>query len=172
MSKRRSRLAIAFLALMGACVSTVTESYKDIEEAMEAEVKPLVDELLTLELNKDADKIDYNSIRRSAMSVRSIFRQTMDPKRVLYLKSGKYRASANTAANWFRDIATAAIAHLAHSTPDEWLFTSTDFNSYVTVSTAEGAPQRVEGHLAASGLPGLGVTPRTEILGPPVIHIT
>jgi len=73
---------------------------------------------------------------------------------------------------WGSDIATAAIAHLAHSTPDEWLFTSTDFNSYVTVSTAEGAPQRVAGHLAASGRPGLGVIPRTEILGPPVIHIS
>src|SRR5215211_5018181 len=46
--------------------------------------------------------------------------------------------------SWGGDIATAAIAHMAHSTPPEFLFTSTDFNSYVTVSTAEGAPQRVE----------------------------
>ena len=44
--------------------------------------------------------------------------------------------------SWGGDIVTAAIAHLAHSTPPEFLFTSTDFNSYVTVSTAEGAPQR------------------------------
>ena len=44
--------------------------------------------------------------------------------------------------SWGGDITTAAIAHLAHSTPPEFLFTSTDFNSYVTVSTAEGAPQR------------------------------
>ena len=47
--------------------------------------------------------------------------------------------------SWGGDIVTAAIAHLAHSTPTEFLFTSTDFNSYVTVSTAEGAPQRVSG---------------------------
>ena len=40
--------------------------------------------------------------------------------------------------SWGGDITTAAIAHLAHSTPPEYLFTSTDFNSYVTVSTAEG----------------------------------
>jgi L-alanine-DL-glutamate epimerase-like enolase superfamily enzyme len=73
---------------------------------------------------------------------------------------------------WGSDIATAAIAHLAHSTPPELLFTSTDFNSYVTVSTADGAPQRVEGHLAASERPGLGVSPRTEVLGAPVIHIS
>ena len=42
--------------------------------------------------------------------------------------------------SWGGDITTAAIAHLAHSTPTEFLFTATDFNSYVTVSTAEGAP--------------------------------
>ena len=44
--------------------------------------------------------------------------------------------------SWGGDITTAAIAHLAHSTPTAFLFTATDFNSYVTVSTAEGAPQR------------------------------
>src|SRR5262249_16612556 len=45
--------------------------------------------------------------------------------------------------SWGGDIVTAAIAHLAHSTPPECLFTATDFNSYVTVSIAEGAPQRI-----------------------------
>ena len=40
--------------------------------------------------------------------------------------------------SWGGDITTAAIAHLAHSTPTDYLFTSTDFNSYVTVSTAHG----------------------------------
>src|SRR5439155_6078123 len=34
--------------------------------------------------------------------------------------------------SWGGDIVTAAIAHLAHSTPPELLFTATDFNSYVT----------------------------------------
>ena len=67
--------------------------------------------------------------------------------------------------SWGGDIVTAAIAHLAHSTPPEFLFTSTDFNSYVTVSTAEGAPQRAGGRMAASTMPGLGVTPRVEVLG-------
>ena len=46
---------------------------------------------------------------------------------------------------WGGDITTAAIAHLAHSTPERLLFTTTDFNSYVTVSIAEGAPQRRHG---------------------------
>ncbi len=73
--------------------------------------------------------------------------------------------------SWGGDITTAAIAHLAHSTPTEFLFTSTDFNSYVTVGTATGAPQRKNGRLAASTEPGLGVAPRWEVLGKPVLEI-
>jgi L-alanine-DL-glutamate epimerase-like enolase superfamily enzyme len=68
---------------------------------------------------------------------------------------------------WGGDIVTAAIAHLAHSTPTELLFTSTDFNSYVTVSIAEGAPQRDNGRLAASSQPGLGIRPKMDVLGKP-----
>lgn len=72
---------------------------------------------------------------------------------------------------WGGDIITAAIAHLAHSTPPEFLFTSTDFNSYVAVSNAEGAPQRKAGRLATSAAPGLGVTPRWEVLCDPVFSV-
>ena len=73
--------------------------------------------------------------------------------------------------SWGGDVTTAAIAHLAHSTPTELLFTSTDFNSYVTVSTAEGAPQRQNGRMAASTAPGLGVRPRMDVLGEPVVDV-
>jgi L-alanine-DL-glutamate epimerase-like enolase superfamily enzyme len=73
--------------------------------------------------------------------------------------------------SWGGDITTAAIAHLAHSTPTEFLFTSTDFNSYVTVSTADGAPQRVAGRMSASTQPGLGITPRMDVLDEPVFEI-
>jgi L-alanine-DL-glutamate epimerase-like enolase superfamily enzyme len=73
--------------------------------------------------------------------------------------------------SWGGDIVTAAIAHLAHSTPPEFLFTATDFNSYVTVSIADGAPRRQQGRMAASTAPGLGVTPRPEVLGKPVLVI-
>ncbi len=72
---------------------------------------------------------------------------------------------------WGGDIVTAAIAHLAHSTPAEFRFSATDFNSYVTVSLAEGAPRRQEGRMAASTAPGLGVTPRPEVLGRAVIDV-
>ena len=73
--------------------------------------------------------------------------------------------------SWGGDIATAAIAHLAHSTPTEFLFTTTDFNSYVTVSTATGAPQRVDGRMAAPMTPGLGIEPRMDVLGEPVVVV-
>ena len=74
--------------------------------------------------------------------------------------------------SWGGDVTTAAIAHLAHSTPTEHLFTSTDFNSYVTVSTAEGAPQRKGGRMASSTAPGLGVTPRPEFLRAPAVDVS
>ncbi|MGB7328909.1 MAG: cis-3-hydroxy-L-proline dehydratase [Rubripirellula sp.] len=74
--------------------------------------------------------------------------------------------------SWGGDIVTAAIAHLAQGVPVEYQFTSTDFNSYVTTSIADGAPQRVDGRMAASTEPGLGIRPRLEVLGDPVVSIT
>ena len=72
--------------------------------------------------------------------------------------------------SWGGDIVTAAIAHLAHSTPERNRFTATDFNSYVTVSLAEGAPRREGGFMKAGTAPGLGVEPRREVLGDPVFE--
>jgi len=73
--------------------------------------------------------------------------------------------------SWGGDITTAAIAHLAQSTPTALLFTTTDFNSYVTVSFADGAPRRRGGRMAASAEPGLGVRPRMDVLGSPVVVV-
>ena len=72
---------------------------------------------------------------------------------------------------WGGDIVTAAISHLAHSTPPEFLFTATDFNSYVTQPLAEGAPQRVKGRMASSENPGLGIDPLMNVLGEPKFAI-
>lgn len=72
---------------------------------------------------------------------------------------------------WGGDITTAAIAHLAHSTRERFLFSSTDFNSYVTVAFADGAPQRHKGRLSASNEPGLGVRPQLKKLGNPVLEV-
>lgn len=74
--------------------------------------------------------------------------------------------------SWGGDITTAAIAHLAHSTPEEYRFTSTDFNSYVTVSNAIGAPQRKNGFMQASTAAGLGITPRFDVLGPRLVEVS
>ena len=76
-----------------------------------------------------------------------------------------------TEDSWGGDIVTSAIAALAHSTPTNLLFTATDFNSYVTVSTADGAPQRNNGRMAASQEPGLGIRPKMEVLGKRVLEV-
>jgi len=73
--------------------------------------------------------------------------------------------------SWGGDVTTAAIAHLAHSTPEAFRFTSTDFNSYVTVSNADGAPVRDNGFMLAGTAPGLGVTPRIDVIGPRVVEV-
>jgi L-alanine-DL-glutamate epimerase-like enolase superfamily enzyme len=73
--------------------------------------------------------------------------------------------------SWGGDITTAAIAHLAHSTPEELRFTSTDFNSYVTVSTADGAPRRADGCMTAGTAPGLGTTPQFDVVGPRLVDV-
>ncbi|MGA7921239.1 MAG: cis-3-hydroxy-L-proline dehydratase [Candidatus Acidiferrales bacterium] len=73
---------------------------------------------------------------------------------------------------WGGDVTTAAIAHLAHSTPPAYLFSSTDFNSYLTVRIAEGAPERCDGRMAAAKSPGLGIEPLWDVLGKPVLSIS
>jgi L-alanine-DL-glutamate epimerase-like enolase superfamily enzyme len=71
---------------------------------------------------------------------------------------------------WGGDIITAAIAHLAQSTPEAFCFSATDFNSYGTVVMADDAPRRVDGTMTASDAPGLGVTPDPQVLGDPVLE--
>lgn len=73
---------------------------------------------------------------------------------------------------WGGDIVTSAIAHLAHSTPIDFLFTATDFNSYVTQPLANGAPQRINGRMASSMAPGLGIEPMMDVLGDPEFVIS
>ncbi len=72
---------------------------------------------------------------------------------------------------WGGDIVTAAIAHLAQSTPSDFAFSATDFNSYGTVTIAPDAPQRINGRMQAADRPGLGVTPDRRVLGEPVLEV-
>ncbi len=73
--------------------------------------------------------------------------------------------------SWGGDIVTAAIAHLAQTTPPDIHFASTDFNSYVTRSIATGAPERVDGTMSVSDASGLGIEPRLAELGVPDVVI-
>ena len=72
---------------------------------------------------------------------------------------------------WGGDIVTASIAHLAHTTDQRLLFTATDFNSYVTVDIASGAPKRENGRMKSSTNPGLGLEPYLEVLGDSIMEI-
>jgi L-alanine-DL-glutamate epimerase-like enolase superfamily enzyme len=69
---------------------------------------------------------------------------------------------------WGGDITTATIAHLAYSTPSKFCFSATDFNSYGTVTIADGAPKRVNGRMTVNNQPGLGVIPNFDALGSPI----
>ena len=60
----------------------------------------------------------------------------------------------------------------AHAADDPaFLFSTTDFNSYVTVNTAASAPQRVNGRMAASKSPDLDIKPKMEVLGKRVVEL-
>lgn len=73
--------------------------------------------------------------------------------------------------SWGGDIATAAIAHLAHSTPEKYRFSSTDFNSYNSITYTSGSPQKKNGTMQASNDFGLGIKIKEEMLEPPIIKI-
>ena len=69
---------------------------------------------------------------------------------------------------WGGEIATAAVAHFAASTPEEFLINSTDLHNYNTRSTGIGGPTTANGKLYATDTPGLGVEPDFDSLGDPV----
>ena len=73
--------------------------------------------------------------------------------------------------SWGGDITTATIAHLAGSTRPQFLFSSTDFNSYIDVRVAPDAPWGKEGRLAVPAAPGLGITVDEKKLGPPILTL-
>ena len=70
--------------------------------------------------------------------------------------------------SWGGEIATAAIAHLAHTVPKEFHFQSSAFHEYTHLEIAHGAPLMEDGFMRASNRPGLGVEPNLDVLGEPV----
>ena len=69
---------------------------------------------------------------------------------------------------WGSEIVTSSLAHFAQSTHPKFVLNTTDLTDYVEVSTADGCPRRDGAVLSASSAPGLGLTPREEVLGAPV----
>lgn len=69
---------------------------------------------------------------------------------------------------WGGEIATAALAHFAATTPPGYLHNTTDLMNYNTRSTGMGGAVSRDGRLFASDRPGLGVTPDFDSLGDPV----
>jgi L-alanine-DL-glutamate epimerase-like enolase superfamily enzyme len=78
----------------------------------------------------------------------------------------------NIEDTWGSDFITAAIAHLSHSTPDEFRFAATDFNAYVDVKTGSGLDDKQAGAATAPDAPGLGITPDFDVLGKPVFEVS
>lgn len=72
---------------------------------------------------------------------------------------------------WGGEIATAAIAHLAASTPEGFHFQSSAFHDYHTRAIATGGPVVADGHMTVPAGPGLGVEPIWDTLGEPIMVI-
>lgn len=69
---------------------------------------------------------------------------------------------------WGGEITTAAIAHFAASTPEEFLLNTTDLHNYNLERTGAPGPETRQGRMIAPDRPGLGVEPDFDSLGDPV----
>jgi L-alanine-DL-glutamate epimerase-like enolase superfamily enzyme len=69
---------------------------------------------------------------------------------------------------WGGEITTAAVAHLAASTPREFLLNTTDLHNYNVEQTGTSGPKTRDGLMFVSEAPGLGVEPDFASLGDPV----
>jgi L-alanine-DL-glutamate epimerase-like enolase superfamily enzyme len=68
------------------------------------------------------------------------------------------------------DVTSAAIMHLAHSTPPEMRLSVTIANVKLAHPTADGAPRAKDGRAAAPTGAGLGVEPLMDVLGDPIFR--
>ena len=72
---------------------------------------------------------------------------------------------------WGGDVATAAVSHLAASTPPAALFSVSFVNDAVREHIAGHVPASAGGTGAAPSAPGLGITVDAEALGPPLLRV-
>ena len=69
------------------------------------------------------------------------------------------------------DVIGTAIAHLAQATPEKYRFGVSSGFFKVKLNTTEGAPRIAAGRVSAPAGPCLGLRPRAEVLGDPVVHV-
>ena len=72
---------------------------------------------------------------------------------------------------WGGDVATAAVSHLAASTPPAALFSVSFLNDAVREHIAGHVPASAGGTGTAPSAPGLGITVDVEALGPPLLQV-
>ena len=72
---------------------------------------------------------------------------------------------------WGGDLVTAAVAHLAASTPPETLFTVSFMNDWTNEHIAGYEPRSRDGLGAAPDAPGLGIEVDVRMLGEPVLSV-
>jgi L-alanine-DL-glutamate epimerase-like enolase superfamily enzyme len=70
------------------------------------------------------------------------------------------------------DIAFAAIVHMGQTIPKKLLRCVLESRDMVSVKTADGDFPVTDGHVTAPAVPGLGITPRLDVLGAPVATYT
>ncbi|MEM8688650.1 MAG: mandelate racemase/muconate lactonizing enzyme family protein [Pseudomonadota bacterium] len=73
---------------------------------------------------------------------------------------------------WGSQIVSSSLLHFAASTDPKYRLCYTDLTDYVDAMTADGYPERVDGSIAASSAPGLGLTLRPDAVGEPIAVIT
>jgi cis-L-3-hydroxyproline dehydratase len=160
---------VAAVADLDVYIEQPCRSYEECLSIRRRTARPFVlDEVITgadmLARGLADDAMDIINLKISKVGGLTRAKLTRD----LFVESGMPMTIEDT---WGGDIVTAAIAHLARSTPAACCFSATDFNSYGTRDIAEGAPRRVEGCMTAPDAPGLGVTPLIETFGPPVLDV-
>ena len=70
------------------------------------------------------------------------------------------------------DVVTAAMAHLAASTPPQSLLNGMLINTIVNERIAEGTPEPRDGWAEVSRRPGLGITVDEKVLGEPLFSVS
>lgn len=141
-------------------------SYEECQQVRRVAEQPMkLDECVTgLSMARRiiADRgADLVCLKISNLGGLSKARRTRD----LFLDAGIPVVAEDT---WGGEIASAALAHFATSTPRDMLQNTTDLMNYNTRSTGIGGPTTKDGKLYATDTPGLGVTPDWDSLGAPV----